>query len=127
MLILVKILGKAIQEGVLLMQVQIHYQGLDNTPWMDKFISNKVSKLNRYLTQSGTIQVNLKFENRNYVTVLAIHNMHRDYAFSANGENLYESFSSAVDKAARSLREEKRKIKDKISKKYIPLKEAFVA
>jgi hypothetical protein len=31
------------------MQIQVHYQGLTNTPWMDEFISGRVEKLNRYL------------------------------------------------------------------------------
>lgn len=106
------------------MQVQIHYQGLDNSPWMDQFITRKVSKLNRYLNSAASLQVHLKFVNRKYVTSLAIHNLNHDYAFTADGENLYESFSLATDKATRALGEHKRMIKDKINRKYYSLKQA---
>jgi ribosomal subunit interface protein len=100
------------------MQVQVHYQGLDSSPWMDQFITRKVSKLSRYLSPSASLHVNLRFENRVYTTSLAIHNLYHDFAFSADGENLYESFSSATDKATRSLTEQKRRVKDKIHRKF---------
>ncbi len=100
------------------MQVQVYYQGLEHTPWMDQFITKRVAKLDRYLNTSANVQVNVKYQNNHYVTSLAIHNPYHDYAFSSEGLNLYESFSSAIDKAARSLREHKRKIKDRINKKF---------
>jgi ribosomal subunit interface protein len=103
------------------MRVQVHYQNLENSPWMDQFIERRVNKLDKYLSSAANVQVNLKYENRKYVTSLAIHN-HHDYAFSADGANLYESFSAAVEKAMRSLGEQKRKIKDKINKKFFSLK-----
>jgi len=46
------------------MQVQVHYQGLDNSPWMDQFIADRIQKLNRYLSSAGAVQINLKFENQ---------------------------------------------------------------
>ncbi|HXH76852.1 MAG TPA: HPF/RaiA family ribosome-associated protein [Bacteriovoracaceae bacterium] len=104
------------------MQVQVHYQGLEPSPWLDQFIGRKVAKLDRYLTSAASIQVNLRFENREYVTGLAIHNSHHDYAFTSNGENLYESFSTAVEKASRSLGEERKKLKDKIHRKFFSIK-----
>ncbi len=104
------------------MQVQVHYQGLEHTPWMDQFITKRVAKLDRYLNTAANVQVNVKFQNNHYVTSLAIHNPNHDYAFSSEGLNLYESFSSAIDKAARSLGEHKRKIKDRINKKFGLLK-----
>ncbi len=107
------------------MQVQIHYQGMDSSQWMDQFISNKVAKLHRYLSNSATIQVNLKFENKNYTTSLSIHNLNHDYAFSADGVNLYESFSNAADKATRSLGEHKRMLKDKINRRFFSLKSSM--
>lgn len=107
------------------MQVQVHYQGLDSSPWMEQFISKRVSKLERYVNNSATVLVNLKFENRTYVTSLAIHNLNHDYAFTSQGENLYESFSLAIDKATRALAEHKRMIKDKINRRYVPLNQAM--
>ena len=99
------------------MQVQVHYQGLEASPWLDQFITRRLSKIERYLGQAASVQIHLKFENKQYVTSLAVHGLFKDYAFSANGENLYESFSLAIDKASRTLGEQKRKIKDKIHKK----------
>ncbi len=99
------------------MHVKVHYQGLDSSPWMDDFITKRVEKLSRYLNAASGLQVQIKFANRTYSTTLAIHN-HHDYSYSAEGENLYESFSSAVDKATRGLSENKRKIKDRIHRKF---------
>lgn len=104
------------------MHVQVHYQNLENSPWMDQFIESRVNKLNKYLSQSANIQVNLRFERNRYVTSLAIHNPNHDYAFSSDGINLFESFSLAVDKATRALGEHKRKMKDKINKQFFSLK-----
>lgn len=105
------------------MHVQVHYQGLKNTEWMDQFINSRVHKLDRYLGQASSIQVNVKqANNRGYVTSLAIHNPYHDYAFTSEGANLFESFSAAIEKATRALGEHKRKIKDRINKRYASMK-----
>ncbi len=99
------------------MHVQVHYQNLDNSPWSKQFVEDRVSKLNKYLSPSANIHVNLKYENKSYVTSLAIHNFHQDYAFNSHGENLYEALATAIDKAMRSLGEQKKKVKDRIHRK----------
>lgn len=99
------------------MQIQVHYSGVESTPWMDEFITNRVSKLNRYLNPAASIQIHVKTQNQLYVTTLAIHNMNHDYAFTAQGDNLYESFQLATDKASRVLSEQKRILKDRIHRK----------
>jgi ribosomal subunit interface protein len=103
------------------MRVQVHFQNLQNSPWMDNFIEQRVNKLDRYLARAASVQVNLRYENRRYITSLAIHN-HYDYAFSADGANLYESFTLAMDKAVRVLGEQKRRWRDKINKHFFSLK-----
>lgn len=105
------------------MHVQVHYQGLDNSPWMDQFITNRVAKLERYLGTAASIQVHMKFFKNQYLTTLAIHDRSHDYAFSSDGDNLYESFAIAVDKASRVLGEQKRRIKDRINRRYVSLKQ----
>lgn len=104
------------------MHVQVHYQNLKNTPWMDEFVEKRVSKLDRYLAQSANVQVNLRYQNQGYVTSLVIHNPQHDYAFNVTGGNLYESLAEAVDKAARVLGEHKRRVKDKIHRRFFSLK-----
>lgn len=103
------------------MHVQVHYSNLENSPWMDQFIEQRVNKLSKYLSPSASIQVHLRFENRKYFTTLAIHNG-RDYAFTSEDENLYGAFALTVDKASRVLGEHKRRIKDKINRKYYSIK-----
>ena len=103
------------------MQVQVHYQGIEPSPWVDQFIARKIEKLDRYLGQAATVHIFLKFENRQYHTMLSIHGLFKDHAFSSNGENLYESFTLAMDKATRSLGEQKKKVKDKIHRKLFTL------
>lgn len=108
------------------MHVQVHYQGLDNTPWMDQFITRRVSKLNRFLGEASAVQVNIKLFKGQYITSLAIHNPYHDYAFTSKGSNMYESFAGAVEKASRALSEHKRKIKDRINKRYFSIKKEAV-
>jgi ribosomal subunit interface protein len=104
------------------MHVQVHYQNLDNSPWLDQFIESRLEKLSRYLSPSASIQVNLKFEDRKYIASLVIHNLQKDYIFSAQGVNLYEAFSSAMEKSNRTLGDRKRLVKDKINKRFHSLK-----
>ena len=103
------------------MQIQVHYQGMDSTPWMDEFITQRVLKLERFLGPSSTVQVHLRYDNKSYTTSLSVHHFHQDYAFSSHGENLYESFSGAIDKAARALGEQKKRIKDKVHRKLFSI------
>lgn len=110
------------------MQVQVSYQGLDSSPWIDQFITRKMEKLKRYLNPASIIQVHLKLDKICYSTTLEVHSTnHKSYAFSSEGDNLYESFSTAIDKAARVLNEERRKIKDHINSKYFSLKKGVAA
>lgn len=104
------------------MHVQVHYQNLKNTPWVEEFVEKRVSKLDRYLAQSANVQVNVKYRNQSYVTSLVIHNPQHDYAFNAEGANLYEALAQVVDKASRVLGEHKRRIKDKIHRRFFSLK-----
>lgn len=100
------------------MQVQVHYQGLDNSPWVNSFIESRVNKLDKYLSPSSSVQINLRYVNRSYVTSLAIHYPHHDVAFNSEGVNLYESLSLAIDKAVRALGEQKQKMKAGIHRKF---------
>lgn len=106
------------------MQVKVHYEGLEHTQWMDDFITRRVAKLDRYLHQASKILVNVRFENKQYVTSLAIHNPHHDFAFSSDGLNLFESFTGAIDKATRTLRDHKNKIKERINRRFAGFKRA---
>jgi ribosomal subunit interface protein len=99
------------------MQIQVHYQGLESTPWMNEFITQRVLKLERFLNPSSTVQVHLRYDNKVYTTSLSVHHFHQDYAFTSPGENLYESFTASIDKASRTLGEHKKRIKDKVHRK----------
>src|SRR5687767_12460201 len=103
------------------MHVQVHYQGMENSPWVDQFITRKISRLDRYLGNGSSVQVHLRHDKKGYSTSLAIHHPWHDYAFSSNGDNLYESFTAALDKALRSLGDQKKKIKDRINKKFFSI------
>jgi ribosomal subunit interface protein len=95
------------------MQIQVHCQGLSHSRWMDEFITKKVEKLGRYLNPSAKIQVFMRSEGDFYATTLSIHNTNHDYAFSYLGETVYESILGAIDKAARTLSENKRRFNDR--------------
>lgn len=105
------------------MQIHVHYQGLNHSPWMEEFITKKVGKLSRYLSPSATVNVFMKNENQITSTTLSIHNPNHDYAFTGNGENVYESVSSAIDKANRVLSENKRRLKDRLARRSSNLRQ----
>jgi ribosome-associated translation inhibitor RaiA len=103
------------------MQIKVHYQGFEGSPWMEEFITEKVEKLKTYLSPASTILANIELSKGVYKTNITIHN-HHDYSFTAKGENLFESFTSAKSMALRALKENKRKVKDKINRKYHSLR-----
>lgn len=105
------------------MQVQVHYEGLESSPWLEQFINNRLSKLERYVTKAARVVVNLRLDNRVYTTGLIIHSHGQDYSFTCDGENLYESFAGAFDKGSRVMSEKKRMLKDKINRKYHSLRD----
>jgi ribosome-associated translation inhibitor RaiA len=104
------------------MQVKVHYQGLESSPWMEEFIAEKIEKLKTYLTPASTILANIELAKGVYTTTITIHN-HHDYSFTAKGDNLFESFTSAKKMALRVLKENKRIAKDKINRKYYSLRD----
>ena len=103
------------------MRVQIYYDNLNSSTWTDDFIESRVQKLGKYLNPSVLIHVNLKMDKKVYSTNIVIHHSHNDYAFVAEGENLFESFTMALEKAMRTMGVEKRKLKLRVNKKYSDL------
>lgn len=107
------------------MNVQVNYQNLKNTQWVDEFVTRKVDRLTPFLDRSSSVQVHVKHEKNGYVTSLAIHYPQHELAVSAVGENLYEALADAVDKARRALRTQKDKIKNKINRRFYSLKKSY--
>ncbi len=107
------------------MQVQIHYQGLTSSPWMEWFILERVEKLSRHLNRSASIQVELTFDNNRYSTSLFIHSLNHDYFFSNPGLNLYESFNTTIEKVNQALSENKRNTLRRINKRFFSIKEGI--
>lgn len=105
-------------EGVFFMQVHIHCQGFEQSRWMEQFILKKVCKLERYLNSSATVEVYLKSDGKCFHATLSIQTRSRGFAFTSTGYNLYEAYSFAHDKAVRELTEYKRKLKDKIHRRF---------
>lgn len=109
------------------MQIQVHYQeGLEGTEWMTGFTEGRVKKLKRYLDTSARAHVSVEELNHSYVCKLSIHNKGNDYAFTGEGENYYEMMSNTIEKARRALSEKRRMLKDKINRRYVPLKEIAI-
>lgn len=110
------------------MQMQVYYQGIDASPALDQFMSEKVEKLKRFLAASAPVQIYLRQDAKEQFSVsLVAHAFHKDFSFHAKNGNIYQSFSDALDKAQRVLGEEKRQLKDKINRKFKPLRNIEVA
>lgn len=110
------------------MRTQIHYQAMENTQWVDEFINSRIVKLERFLTPSATIQVHIRVSgHEKYVTSISVHSFRHDHAFTAESDNFYESFTTALNKAIRVLSEEKKKMKDHIHRKFHSVNDDAVA
>lgn len=110
------------------MQMQVYYQGMDVSPALDDFMMEKLGKIKRFLAVSSPVQVYIKQDSKDIFSVsLVAHAFHKDFSFHAKGVNIYEVFANALDKAQRVLGEEKRQLKDKINRKFRPLKNAELA
>ncbi len=107
------------------MQVQVHYQGLESSPWLDQFITRRVEKLERFLSPHSDVVIHLRLEGVLYHTTLEVQNTKRRLAYTTNAETLYEAFSETVDKAQRDLGERKRKLKDRINRNFFSLKKGL--
>ena len=109
------------------MQIQVHYSHVKNTEWVENFLRSKTEKLGRYLTSSANLQVHLKNENNQYTSTIVFYDKNADLTVSASSENLYESFTIAVNKAMRILGEQKRRVKDRIKKNYFSMKKSYAS
>ncbi len=98
------------------MHVQLHFQDFRHTPWMDQFFEKRLARLDRFLTPASEVHLNVKYENKSYQSHLLVRSRVKDYAFSAEGLNLFESFSEVVDKAVRVLSEQQRKMRTRFKK-----------
>lgn len=109
------------------MQMQVYYQGFDVSPALDQFMGEKLQKLKRFLEASAPVAVYLRQDGKDLFSIsLNAHAFHKDFSFHARSANVYEGFSQALDKAQRVLGEEKRQIKDKINRRYRPLKDVEI-
>ncbi len=105
------------------MQLQVYYQGIDVSPALDHYMSEKINKLKRFLSASSPVQIFLRQDAKEIFSIsMVVHAFNKDFSFQSKNENIYQAFSEALDKAQRVLGEEKRQLKDKINKKFIPLR-----
>lgn len=105
------------------MQMQVYYQGIDVSPALDNFMAEKIQKLKRFLQASAPVAIYLRQDAKDQFSIsLNAHAFQKDFSFHAKSANVYEGFSLALDKAQRVLGEEKRQLKDKINRRFKPLK-----
>ncbi|HLW56260.1 MAG TPA: HPF/RaiA family ribosome-associated protein [Bacteriovoracaceae bacterium] len=106
------------------MQMQVYYQGIDVSPALDQFMAEKLKKLKRFLDASAPVGIYLRQDAKEIFSLsLNVHAFHKDFSFHAKSANVYEGFAQALDKAQRVLAEEKRQLKDKINRRFRPLKD----
>ncbi len=101
------------------MQVNVYHRGFGSTPWMDEFFISRLSKLERFLSPSTRVVVELILESNNYITKLFIHHLGHDNIFEGHGVNFYESFSMAIEKSGKGLKIENQEFKLKINRRYL--------
>lgn len=110
------------------MQMQVYYQGIDVSPALDQHMSEKLEKLKRFLDASAPVGIYLRQDAKDLFSIsLNVHAFHKDFSFHAKSLNVYDGFAQALDKAQRVLSEEKRQLKDKINRRFRPLKDIELA
>lgn len=96
------------------MHIRVHYEGAEQSPWMDQLMTKKVIKLSRYLSPTAKLDIFVRqLEKTAFQTRIHVESARHVFDFQSEGDNIYESFSGAVDKASRSLSDHKRRFKEK--------------
>lgn len=96
------------------MQVQLHFQDIRHSLWMDQFLEKRLARLERFLPPTSVVHLNLKFDNERYHGQMLIHHPLKEYAFSGEGASVIESFMQLMDRAVGSLSDQRRKMKAKM-------------
>jgi ribosomal subunit interface protein len=105
-----------------IMSVSINYQNLSRSEWVDQYLERHLNKLERYLSRSGEMAVNLKYNNKSCVVSLTIHDKLGNLNFSAATGSFLESMSEVIERAKRVLSDRKRQWSDRINKRYYSIK-----
>lgn len=109
------------------MQVNLEYQGVESSPWMERFITRKLEKLNRYLTPASTVKVLLIKHQDDCEACIEVTNNTRFYTCSSKGGDIHSAFSDALEKASRELGEQKRRARANIHSKFFSIKKGYAA
>ena len=108
------------------MEINIHGDKIKVTSAMKEYIEEKISKLEKYLENSGSIRVNVivKVKNHNQTVEITIPLK----SFILRSEETQEDFYAAVDKSVDKLERQIRKNKTRMmSKKVTPVQDFIFA
>ncbi len=100
------------------MDVRIRFQGGGESPWMNKYLESKLSHLGRYLPSDSLVFLIISQLAEKCSTELVVRTPKREYIFTAEGNDVFESFSEVLEESSKYLRIEHAKLKLRIHRKF---------
>lgn len=96
------------------MNLEISYRHMDSTEAIESKIKEKADHLTKYIDGMFNVRWVCGVENGRHHSEVHIHHNHQDFHAHSEGDNLYHTFDEVLQKISKQLRENKKKVKDKI-------------
>jgi len=90
------------------MNIQLHFDQIRHSPWLDQFLEKRLERLEKFLRPDDRVHLNVKGNGEHFESHLSVQHSSKKFDFSAQGENLFESFSQVLNAALRALSEERK-------------------
>lgn len=100
------------------MELTIQYQGISQSPWMNRYLEGQLEKLTRYLVSGARIEVLIISQGERCEVSLTISTPKHEHVFENEGFDLYEAFSGALEEAHRNLSREHRQLIEKVRQRF---------
>jgi hypothetical protein len=100
------------------MNVQLKWQGIPASPFIESYLMKEVGKLERQFPGSNDMAIRFRREGVYYRARVHVRAMGRDWWVVGEGANLVEGLHQAFENLQRKIGEFKRFSRDKINRRF---------
>ena len=94
-----------------MMNLHFNFRNIKPTEGLKEHLSEKASKIERYVTYPIEVHFYLKLEKAFHIAEVTVHAEHRDLIAMASSKDLYGSIDMSINKIQNQLRKEREKRK----------------
>lgn len=106
------------------MIIRIQYQGVSGSPWMREYMEGRIARLERYLSPTAQIIIDLISDSGKILTSFTVRTLRHEYCIKKDGDDLFEAFTAALEEAARILRRDHMRLREKMHRQIIDVTES---